>query len=62
MRKYGVVVWVDVEHGVNGSKGTPKNVEAYVKHHLQRNMGSQHDNGIPLKVKGLQVGKATKIG
>jgi hypothetical protein len=62
MKKYAVVVMVDVEHGVNESVGSPGNVEKFVDSVLSRNMGSQNDRGIPLKVKGVQVGRATKVG
>jgi hypothetical protein len=42
--------------------GSPGNVEKFVDSVLSRNMGSQNDRGIPLKVKGVQVGRATKVG
>jgi hypothetical protein len=56
-----MVVMVEVEDGVNGSKGTAKNAYGYVRKVLAGNMGSQHSRGISLKVKGIQVGKATQI-
>lgn len=61
MKRYAMVVMVEVEDGVNGSKGTAKNAYSYVRKVLADNMGPQRDRGIPLKVKGIQVGKATQI-
>ena len=61
VRRYAVVVMVDVEHGVNESRGTETNVQQYVSKVLGSNMGHQRDRGIPLKVKGIQAGKATKV-
>ena len=59
LKRYAMVVIVEVEDGVNDSKGSAKNVERYLHRLVAENMGSRHDRGrgIPLKVKGSQVGK-----
>ena len=62
MKKYAMVVMVEVEDGVNDSKGTATNARAWVNKLLSENMGHQRDRGIQVKVKGVQVGKATKMG
>lgn len=61
MKKYAMVVIVEVEDGVNDSKGTATNAQKWVSKVLGANMGHQRDRGIPVKVKGVQTGKATRI-
>lgn len=61
MRKYQMIITVEVEHGVNSSNPTVSNVREYVAKTLGSNMGHQRDNGIPIKVKGLGIGNATRI-
>ena len=61
LKTYRMVIEVQVENGVNESYPTLKNMRQYVSQTLGRNMGHQRDNGIPIKVKGLAVGKAERV-
>jgi len=61
MRKFVVVVEVEVENGVNDSVGSAKNVQDYLNKVLSSSMGHQRDIGVPLKVKGVMAHKASRM-
>ena len=60
-KKYVAVVEVHVEHGVNDSAGTQKNVQDWLNKVLASNMGHQREKGIMLKVKGVKAHKPSRI-